>query len=338
MRFYVQFLVVMTALASLASPLAAASISYVTTLTSILAGGVDNNYDSVTGLSQNVGNCYLSGGGTGPCATLSSNPAGNTLGLTAASVSIGNGVSYDPNNGISAYGAASASANLATGVLGAYASGPNCSTPNASGCDSSGTAIAEMQDSLTFTNTSGVTQDIDVNWSFDGTTVGLGTFPSTVVTSLFCFGPGTICGGNPNSGIHTPLNAGQSFMFSYQDGSVLTNSAPTTPGWVSTGMSPGANATSETFYGVFAVPAGVSTDSLNAYLDVACQIATCDFSHTRSFSLGALPSGVTFSSASGVLLTDSVPEPETWALSLCAGALLALRRKRSLTAKMVLGA
>jgi hypothetical protein len=43
--------------------------------------------------------------------------------------------------------------------------------------------------------------------------------------------------------------------------------------------------------------------------------ATADFLNTAQLSLG-LPSGVTFTSASGVLLTAGVPEPSTWALML----------------------
>jgi hypothetical protein len=314
------------ALAALAAPAMAASISYVTTFSSIFAGGVDNNYDSVTGLSQHAGNCYLQGGGTGPCATLSSNPSTNTAGLTASSVSVLNGVSYDPNNGISEYGEASAYANLATGMMGGYANGPNCSTPNASGCDSSGNATAEFQDSLTFNNTTGATADIDVSWSFDGTTTALGTSAAETFTSLFCLAPGSACSGNPNSDPHGPLI--DQLYFSYQDGSVLANTVTTTAGWVSTSSTPGANATSETFQGVFAVPAGVSTDSLNAYLEVGCLLSTCDFSHTGSLSLGSLPDGVTFTSESGVLLSDATPEPGTWALLLCGGILLGVWRTR----------
>ncbi|WP_294540779.1 PEP-CTERM sorting domain-containing protein [uncultured Rhodoblastus sp.] len=43
--------------------------------------------------------------------------------------------------------------------------------------------------------------------------------------------------------------------------------------------------------------------------------ATADFLNTAKLSLG-LPGGVTFTSASGVLLTASAPEPSTWALML----------------------
>jgi hypothetical protein len=327
MRFGTRLLFVIAAVASLAGPSAAETLPfpYVTTLSSIFSGGVDDNYDSVTGLSQHPGSCFLQGGGTGPCATLSSSPSTNTLGLTAASVAITNGVAFDPNNGISGFGAASASADLASGIVGVYANGPNCSTPNASGCDSGGSATAEFQDSLTFTNTTGNAVNIGINWSFDGTTVSLGTFPAVTATSLFCFGPGTACAGNPNGSPHGP-NAVETFTFTDSNGS--TANAMPTGGWVSTAVTPGANATSETFHGVFTIPTGVSTDSLNAWLEVSCLISTCDFSHTGAFTFDTLPSGVTFNSSSGVLLTAASPEPGTWALSLGALALFAVRRNR----------
>lgn len=312
-------------MASLATPAAASLFPYVTTLSEAFVGA-NNNYDSVTGLSPQAGSCFLQGGGTGPCATLSSNPSTNILGLTAASVVISNGVSFDPQNGVTGFGDASASANLATGTVGAYVTGPLCS-PSTPNCGDGGTAAGEMQDMLTFSNTTGHTVDIDVFWSFDGTIDLLGAFPRTQVTSLFCLGPGTLCSGNANSPVHGPNAGGQAFYFTYQDGSVMTNSAPTS-GWVSVALLPGANAASEIFHGVYAIPAGVSTDSLNAYLQLDCAMSTCDFSHTGALSIGPLPTGVTFTSGSGVLLSAAVPEPGTWALLLCGAALMGLRRKR----------
>jgi len=319
-----KFLSVLMALAPLAGTSTAATIDYVTTSSSIFSGSVVNNYDSLTGLSQNAGNCYLQGGGTGPCAMLSSNPSTNTPGLTSSSVVIANGVAFDPQNGISGYGAASASASLASGTVHAYASGPNCSVPNASGCDSGGNAKAQIQDSLTFSNTTGHTVDVAVDWSFDGTTLSLGTYPSITVQSLFCFASGTGCLGG-GAGTGNP----DAFSFLDQNGGV-SNQMPTA-GWVSTALSPGTNATSETFQGVFAIPAGMSTDSLTADIQLGCLISTCDFSNTGTFTLGTLPSGVTFTSASGVLLTSPVPEQGTFTLTLAAAVLIAvgrIRRKR----------
>ena len=327
MRLITRVFFTITVLASLSRPVPAAVVAYVTTLTSISSGGVLNNYDSVTGLSHNAGNCYLQAGGTGPCATLTSTPASNTLGLTSASVAILNGVAFDPQNGISGYGAASASADLATGLLRAYTNGPNCSVPNATGCISGGFAAAQFQDTVTFNNTTGQSANIIVDWSFDGTTISLGTSPSITMDSLFCFTSGSSCAGNPNSALHQPLNSGQAFVYDYSNGTVVHNTLPTL-GYVSSHLIAGVNSTSETFEGVIALAPGVTHYSLNAYMEASCLISTCDFSHTGAFTLNDIPSGVTFTSGSGVLLSADAPEPGTWGLGWCGAALLAIAKRR----------
>jgi len=330
MQFFTQFKFMICSLIVPAAPLMANSFAYVTTNASIFSGGVADNYDSVTGLNQHPGSCFLQGGGTGPCASLASTLATNILGLTSASVAITNGVAYSPNTGGSEYGASSAAADLATGTLGAYASGPNCTPPNAPGCDSSGTAIAEFQDLVNFTNTTGEAQDIAISWTFDGTEAPTGTFAGYDLISLFCVGSGTGCIGNGGTYPHGP-NSTALFEFEDSNGSV-TNRLPSS-GWVSASVLPGSNVSSEIFDGIFQVPTGISNDSLNAYLDISCLLATCDFSHTGAVSIGALPTGVSFTSGSGVLLTDaaSAPEPRSWILAVCGAALLLLARKRLTT-------
>ena len=86
----------------LGGPLMASSISYVTTDTT--AGGGSNNYDSVTGLDQHPGSCFAQGSNSivVPCATLTSTPSTNILGLTSASVAT-NATSFDPQNGVSGF-------------------------------------------------------------------------------------------------------------------------------------------------------------------------------------------------------------------------------------------
>jgi len=310
----------------LGGPLMASSISYVTTEASISSGGVTNIYDSVTGLSQHVGTCYAQGStNVVPCATVSSSPSTNILGATAASVVISNGQSYDPQNGVTGYSNASASANLSTGTVGVYGAGLPCS-PVTPLCSDQGEGIAEIQDVLTFSNTTGSTQDITLGWTFDGSLTSNGaTFDSYSVLSLFCFESGTGCLGNPNPIPHGPISTS---LFNFQDSEgTVTNTQPST-GWVSTSILPGSNGTSETFEGTFAVPTGVSTDSLNAYLFASCGMFTCDFSHTGQFSMGALPDGVSFTSSSGVLLTSETPEPRSlWLLCLTALAACALVRR-----------
>jgi hypothetical protein len=155
--------------------------------------------------------------------------------------------------------------------------------------------------------------------------------------NLFCLATGTTCLGSsvlgPAGSLNGPPNDGQYFRF--QDNFLLGLPAdpfitePTT-GWVSSSFTQSINADSGTFHGVFAVPAGISTDSLNAYFDLGCFQATCDFTHTGVLSFGGL-NGVSFTSGSGVLLTQSgaaVPEPGGWILMMAGLGLLGLAKLR----------
>src|ERR1700684_3109675 len=94
MKFFIAAAFLMTT-----GPLWAASISYVTVDTST-SPVASNIYDSVTGLSQHIGSCFIPPTtNVGPCATLSSTPATNIPGLTAASVGIAS-LGFDPQNGV----------------------------------------------------------------------------------------------------------------------------------------------------------------------------------------------------------------------------------------------
>jgi hypothetical protein len=293
----------------------AGSIDYITIDSSIGSGTVSNNYDSLTGLSQHVGTCFIGPPAvTGPCGSISSSPA-NTPGLTSGTVGIANGVSYDPQNGVTGFGAASALADLAMGVIGAAVSAPQCS-PATALCSDQGTASARMQDALTFTNTTGQTVDILVTWTFDGTVVPTAISPGSPVytlTSDFCLATGSTCafGGNPNE-----------FQFNDSTGSI-TNAMPSS-GWVSSSLIPGGNSTSESFQGLFAIPTGMTTENLLASLFVGCTMANCDFIHTGTLDLGPLPSGVSFTSASGVLLTQAAETPEPSSMLLILTGVVAI--------------
>ena len=318
------------ALALLAQPIMASSISYVTTGASIFSGAAFDDYDSVTGLSGQAGNCYSSTPPfpVVPCATLTSTPSTNVTGATAASTAL-NGFGFDPQNGSSTGASALGMANLATGTVGANVLLTSCSPAASLACAPGGAAYGQFQDLLTFTNLSGQVADITVSWTFDGT-VNLTSLNSSnySVISLFCFGSGTSCGGNANTLPHGPLSLS---TFEYQNaGGTITNNVPVS-GWVNFSVTPVTNG--EMFSGTYAVPTGTSTASLNAYLDLTCITANCDYSHTGALNIGTLPSGVSYSSASGVLLTQqpssAAPEPGTWALAACGGLLLALAGPRA---------
>ena len=305
------------------------AISYVSVYADAEAGGITNGYDSVAGLATH-------GGGANQTWTFTSTPSTNILGLTSATVAT-TFTGFDPQNGSQANDASSASANLATGILRAEGAGYCSGTGFPATACGDGQALAEMQDLITFTNTTGLTQDITVTFDFDGTAGS----SLDHVNAFFCFGATGNCAGNANgSGPHGPIGGPPVFSFNEDclDGN-CSNPNPTTVmptgGYVSTSVT-GANTTTEDFTGVFAVPAGMSTDALNAWIEISCGDGdTCDFSHTATFGMSSV-NGVSFTSASGVLLSQtgsSTPEPSSWAMMLTGGfgvaAGLVRRRRRS---------
>jgi len=303
-----------------AGPLSASTINYDVT-TNANADTVTSNYDSMAGLSQHVGTCFTGPPTvTGPCGSVSASTA--ALGATSSNVSASR-LAYDPQNGIYGSAQASAYANLATGSLGALGAGLPC-VPATPLCADQGSALARFEDTVTFDNTTGSAVNLVVNWSFDGTidsTADPVTLDRYTIQSLFCIASSNTCAflfDNANE-------------FVFQDASgTITNTMPTA-GWLSTSLSFGANGDSENFQGVFSIPTGLSTDFLVGEISIFCQMAVCDFSHTGTLSFGGLPNGVTFTSASGVLLTQNAdtPEPGSALLTMCGGALLALGTFRS---------
>lgn len=83
------------------------------------------------------------------------------------------------------------------------------------------------------------------------------------------------------------------------------------------------------------IPTGLTSLGVGADLLLDCRSGgVCDFGHTGRFSFGAIPGGLSFTSASGAFLTapiGGVPEPEAWTLMLTGfgGLGAVLRRRRS---------
>jgi hypothetical protein len=299
-------------------------------------GGNYNTYDPINGSYQ-----HLSGGGT---VSL-----GFTPGTTSASASLSGSILF---GGITDTFSSLALANLATGSIGVSAT------------DAGGAAFAEamLQDSVTFNNTTGHAVNIDVLWTFDGTTYSPVNFVQPRYASYFCFG-GIVCqaaGGIPPGGSMPQPGSAAFNRFDYtyaiaDNGIIVTNPDPVNGTWVSSSYTsspslqpnqllpaPGTSDITVTFDGVFSIPAGLSTDYVYANLQVDCGGGgpvisgvrsgggSCDFSHTGALSFGGL-NGISFTSGSNALLTQpgsAAPEPGSWILMMAGLGLVGLAKLR----------
>jgi hypothetical protein len=99
-------------------------------------------------------------------------------------------------------------------------------------------------------------------------------------------------------------------------------------GWVSGSWAPGSSPSLSIFNGVYALVGATPTLDVRGALDTfANSVASATYSNTAAFQM-SLPTGVSYSSASGVFLS-AVPEPGSWALMLAGvGGLLTLARHR----------
>jgi hypothetical protein len=263
-------------------------------------------YNSTTGATANI-----EPGGV----TTYSEPT--ALGLTSATIQTSSSDSIDAcDPGGCSIGTVTSSAlatgNLATGSVGVY------SFPSQVGAVvSEGTASAILKDTLTF-NVAGASPstitDIGITFTVDGS-VSYAASAAALVNDAMTFGCGTSTCGDISYG----FNGGSNQII--EDG-----------GWVSQDII-SESADSFIFSGVYALQGASQVAPIELYLAAECQgDASCDLSHTGAVSF-TLPSNVTFTSESGVFLTQpltATPEPSyTVLLGLgLAGAIFLGRRVR----------
>lgn len=248
--------------------------------------GATATYNSNTGATTQIvnGSGIATAGGTA-----------NVLGLTS-SFDQSSASNSAPNLTASAY----AAADLTTGSLRAMGSGNAINAALGQGV-----GTAELYDTLTFhvagANNLTVT-DFEIDLSLDG--------------SVTQFGPGV-------SVLYTLTAPGSEVQMNY-DAFQVTNSTPVVNqyGWLSENVI-SATPASFIFRGTTSGQGATFSVPIDLKLAVNCEGVTCDYSHTGLLNL-VLPAGVTYTSASGVFLTQtsSAPEPASWALSL--GSLAAL--------------
>jgi hypothetical protein len=263
-------------------------------------------YNSTTGATASIG----SGGGT----TYSEPTA---LGLTSATIKTSSSDSIDAcDPGGCSIGTVTSSAlatgDLATGSVGVY------SIPSQVGAVvSEATATAILKDSLTFNvagaNSSTIT-DIGVTFTVDGL-VSYAASAAAQLNEIITLGCGTSTCGEISYG----FNGGSNQII--EDG-----------GWVSQNII-SESADSFIFSGVYALSGSSDVLPIELELKAECQgDASCDLSHTGAVGF-TLPSNVTFTSQSGVFLTQplttATPEPSYAAvIGLGIGGIVMLTRRR----------
>lgn len=240
------------------------------------------------------------------------------------------------------YSEAGASASLAQGKLRGYvgASGPNnFGSPL-------GFLESQIYDTVYFNNTSGGDLALSISFTFDGSVVDTNgdSNPGGAarLSVIGCGGCGNIRFANDNHGIGDVIQASFDETGIWQ---FNTWSGPVPDGqsshWFTAdnsvgGMIDGLISTT------LLIPAGESSLGLGAYLGLDCRGGSnCDFGHTSLFRFGALPTGLSWTSQSGVFLTDigagtpgGVPEPAAWGMMIGGFAFAGgmLRRRKTVGA------
>ncbi|MEP6785204.1 MAG: PEPxxWA-CTERM sorting domain-containing protein [Sphingomonadales bacterium] len=212
-------------------------------------------------------------------------------------------------------------------------------TPTAFGYPGADT-LTQLSDTFFFTNTSGHSINLDVTFAFDGTAQvfepntlnglaylilgGCGGCSNSLGESVRFAGTGT----NASIAAYSLFNEGGVYSVYDQYGgqslnpldfSVLTNT----------------NGIGSIIRTTLVIPTGETSLGFKTSLSLSARsAASADFGHTAQFGIGALADGLSFTSASGVLLqgvpaTGAVPEPASWAMMIVGfGAIGASMRRR----------
>ena len=217
---------------------------------------------------------------------------------------------------------ASANANLAAGTIGVSATGQGELYGNQGG---NGSATSFLQDQLNFTvagANANTTTYIGVKFILDGTLSATAPAGMSYVRAIDSFG---------NAAIDTSVSDG-----SLNLASSLHNFTPFVSnfsqyGWASYRLSD-SNPGQITFSGIYAIQGANPSLGLSMDINTNAQMyASSNYSNTNGIQL-TLPTGVSYTSDSGVFLTNTspVPEPGEWVLMASGLGLLgfiAIRRK-----------
>jgi hypothetical protein len=244
--------------------------------------------------NNNGGAGYLGSGTPGVTSTLTS-PGSN---LTASPSPTPGGLTSVALN-LSSYGSAmDVSASMATGTTHMYGYSIGDNVPGPSGVDTNDASTIQFNDYLTFSVAGDGSDTITFNFALDGT-IGNSTGP--------------MFGNSWTMAVEENLGAGS---LNWNSGASLSPDTANTAGWNAFSFANNTQ-TGFNFTGTLTVTNG-EVVPIQFIQQIACNNGTiCDYSNTAQMSL-ILPSDVTYTSASGVFLTQQaespVPEPSSLVL------------------------
>ena len=307
--------------------------------TEALASSATHQGPNVAGSNSHYVNGVLdsSGSFTSPGGLIS---GGGSVAQTFAQSSQNGGTNYGDPLHNDAY----AAADLANGTLKATtaSTGPdNFGSPL-------GSATARLDETIFFKNSSGHALTVSFTYSFDGVMVNPdaagGANPGgSVALALSCGGGSTACDNGSgdritfaNGPTRSPEDIWQYFWSTTSScfGENIYCGQGAAPYFESGLNHPNADGIVDGFISTsFLIPTGETAIGIRGTLNLDCRGASsCDFGHTGLFRFGDLPSGLTFSSASGVFLSDTgpagVPEPAAWAMMVGGFGLLGATMRR----------
>lgn len=337
-----------TAAAILATPAFAAHVTVYGPETRVFASSSAHQGPYVQGTTRKIIN------GVSDPNSASTGPGGSASGGGSVANSYAQVAQPGGSGNLSFGNAASGSADLTNGLLKATTQsyGPEFFGSPA------GLVQSQLQDTIFFNNASGGTVTVSLTYRFDGQLydpylASANGNPGGNVSLMLS------CGGNQYACNNGANGTGDAIVFAKADGSaaLLPNNTSVVPfdtNWnyyftyQNTGTCFGENIYCGSYssnlwdYGLNApnaagivdgyiraylnIPAGLTSLGLRGVMNLSCSTgSSCDFGHTGAFGFGALPTGLTYSSASGTFLTGNVapptnpggvPEPATWAMTI----------------------
>ncbi len=293
----------------------------------------DGSYPGGPGFSSIGGGC---GANYSVCSVGGSGNMEKSPNLTAVteatSVNVTTLPSYYYPQGLTASGSAYATANLAKGSVGIADQGTylDCCGVGSGQAGGHGVSVARADDTLHFSVAGASAQTM--------TTIAVAFRVHGATTA---FTPA----GDSTADLSTVLQLGGGYFQAniLSNGSTnylpILSEGPPPSGWLTESLSPDLPG-DFTFHGTLALTGATQDLGIVEYLFGNCGDGTsCDYAHTASVSF-TLPSNVTYTSDSGVFLTQptsGVPEPASWGLMLAGVALTGARLRRRGVARRVAG-